>query len=305
MNRFPDFEGLAMFAKVAEEGSFAAAARVMGVSVPTVSRAVARLEERLGGRLFNRTSRQVALTEFGQSMAAKASEIYRQAEEVESEAHELAVQPRGLVRLAVPMAFGLRWIAPLLPELIHQFPELSMDLHLSDASVDVIAEGFDAALRIAALPDSSLVARRLCAVTQFLVAAPSYIARHGAPEHPRALTSRPCFSYAYRARSQVWRFTHTSGVHEDIVPNGPLRVTNSDALLPPLLEGLGIAELPEFIAAEYLRDGRLVRLLDEWSMTQGGLYFVTPTARSRPLKVRVLSDFFAQRLSEPEWRYVP
>lgn len=107
------------------------------------------------------------------------------------------------------------------------------------------------------------------------------------------------------ARSQVWRFTHTSGVHEDIVPNGPLRVTNSDALLPPLLEGLGIAELPEFIAAEYLRDGRLVRLLDEWSMTQGGLYFVTPTARSRPLKVRVLSDFFAQRLSEPEWRYVP
>ncbi|HCX00336.1 MAG TPA: LysR family transcriptional regulator [Pantoea sp.] len=305
MNRFPDFEGLAMFAKVAEEGSFAAAARVMGVSVPTVSRAVARLEERLGGRLFNRTSRQVALTEFGQSMAAKVSEIYRQAEEVESEAHELAVQPRGLVRLAVPMAFGLRWVAPLLPELIHQFPELSVDLHLSDASVDVIAEGFDAALRIAALPDSSLVARRLCAVTQFLVAAPSYIARHGAPEHPRALTSRPCFSYAYRARSQVWRFTHTSGVHEDIVPNGPLRVTNSDALLPPLLEGLGIAELPEFIAAEYLRDGRLVRLLDEWSMTQGGLYFVTPTARSRPLKVRVLSDFFAQRLSEPEWRYVP
>ncbi|WP_312839561.1 LysR family transcriptional regulator [Pantoea piersonii] len=294
-----------MFAKVAEEGSFAAAARVMGVSVPTVSRAVARLEERLGGRLFNRTSRQVALTEFGQSMAAKVSEIYRQAEEVESEAHELAVQPRGLVRLAVPMAFGLRWVAPLLPELIHQFPELSVDLHLSDASVDVIAEGFDAALRIAALPDSSLVARRLCAVTQFLVAAPSYIARHGAPEHPRALTSRPCFSYAYRARSQVWRFTHTSGVHEDIVPNGPLRVTNSDALLPPLLEGLGIAELPEFIAAEYLRDGRLVRLLDEWSMTQGGLYFVTPTARSRPLKVRVLSDFFAQRLSEPEWRYVP
>lgn len=294
-----------MFAKVAEEGSFAAAARVMGVSVPTVSRAVARLEERLGGRLFNRTSRQVALTEFGQSMAAKASEIYRQAEEVESEAHELAVQPRGLVRLAVPMSFGLRWIAPLLPELIRQFPELSVDLHLSDASVDVIAEGFDAALRIAALPDSSLVARRLCAVTQFLVAAPSYVARFGAPEHPRALTSRPCFSYAYRARSQVWRFTHTSGVHEDIVPNGPLRVTNSDALLPPLLEGLGIAELPEFIAAEYLRDGRLVRLLDEWSMTQGGLYFVTPTARSRPLKVRVLSDFFAIRLSDPEWRYAP
>ncbi|WP_294904551.1 LysR family transcriptional regulator [Tatumella sp. UBA2305] len=301
MNKFPDFEGLAMFAKVAEEGSFAAAARVMGVSVPTVSRAVARLEERLGGRLFNRTSRQLSLTEFGQSMAAKASEIYRQAEEVESEAHELAVQPRGQVRLAVPMSFGLRWVAPLLPKLLDQFPELSVDLHLSDASVDLIAEGFDAALRIAALPDSSLVARKICNVTQYLLASPGYLAREGVPQHPRELSARTCFSYAYRARSQVWRFTHPSGAQEDVVPNGPLRVTNSDALLPPLLAGQGIAELPDFMAAEYLRTGQLIHLLDEWSMTQGGLYFVTPTARSRPLKVKVLSDFFVKHLSDPEW----
>jgi len=290
-----------MFAKVAEEGSFAAAARVMGVSVPTVSRAVARLEERLGGRLFNRTSRKLALTEFGQSMAAKASEIYRQAEEVESEAHELSIQPRGQVRLAVPMSFGLRWVAPLMPALLRHYPELSVDLHLSDAPVDLIAEGFDAALRIAALPDSSLVARHLCAVTQYLVAAPAYLAEHGTPAHPRELSACQCFSYAYRARSQVWRFTHTTGAQEDIVPGGPLRVTNSEALLPSLLEGLGIAELPEFIATEYLRDGRLVRLLDEWSLTRGGLYFVTPTSRSRPLKVRALSDFFASHLSEPDW----
>lgn len=303
MTKFPDFEGLAMFAKVAEEGSFAAAARVMGVSVPTVSRAVARLEERLGGRLFNRTSRQLALTEFGLSMAAKASEIYRQAEEVESEAHELALQPRGQVRLAVPMSFGLRWVSPLIPELIRQYPELSIDLHLSDASVDLIADGFDAALRIAALPDSSLVARKLCAVTQYLVASPDYLKQHGVPQHPRELSSRQCFSYAYRARSQVWRFTHPSGAHEDIVPNGPLRVTNSDALLPSLLAGQGIAELPEFIASEFLHDGRLVHLLDDWSLTKGGLYFVTPSSRSRPLKVRVISDFFAKRLGEPEWRW--
>lgn len=109
-------------------------------------------------------------------MAAKASEMYRQAEEVESEAHELSVLPRDQVRLAVPMSFDLRWGAPLMPELIRQFPELSVDLHLSDASVDLIAEGFDAALRITALPDSSLVARKLCAVTQFLVASPAYLA---------------------------------------------------------------------------------------------------------------------------------
>ncbi|NBB10160.1 LysR family transcriptional regulator [Pseudomonas sp. SLFW] len=305
MSKLPDFEGLAMFAKVAEEGSFAAAARLMGVSVPTVSRAVARLEERLGGRLFNRTSRQLALTEFGSSMAAKAGEIYRQAEEVESEAQDLAVQPRGQVRLAMPMAFGLRWVAPLLPRLLRQYPELSVDLHLSDASVDLIAEGFDAALRIAVLPDSSLVARRLCSVTQFLVASPGYLAEHGHPAHPRELADRSCLSYAYRARSDLWRFTHTDGTEEDVAPKGRLRVTNSDALLPVLLEGLAIAELPEFIAAEYLADGRLVTLLPGWSMARGGLYFVTPSARSRPAKIRALSDFFAEHLSNPVWRWNP
>ncbi|MFK0094692.1 LysR family transcriptional regulator [Pseudomonas sp. NPDC090592] len=302
MARIPDFEGLAMFAKVAEEGSYAAASRAMGVSVPTVSRAVARLEDRLGGRLFNRTSRQLSLTEFGQRMVEQASALYRQAEEMESEALELALQPRGLVRLAVPMSFGLRWVAPLLPELLARYPGLELDLHLSDSTVDLVADGFDAALRIAALPDSSLVARRICPVTQYLLAAPGYIAEHGRPAHPHDLAEHACMSYAYRARSQVWRFTHHDGTEQDVTPRGPLRVTNSDALVAPLLAGLAIAELPEFIAAEYLADGRLERLLPEWNMIQGGLYFVTPSARSRPRKVQALADFFVERLSEPAWR---
>jgi len=201
------------------------------------------------------------------------------------------------------MSFGLRWVAPLLPQLMRMYPELSIDLHLSDASVDLIAEGFDAALRIAVLPDSSLVARRLCAVTQYLVASPAYLSAHGYPSHPRELTERPCLSYAYRARSQVWRFTHEDGSEEDVAPTGQLRVTNSDALLPALLEGLAIAELPEFIASEYLADGRLIALLPEWSMMRGGLYFVTPSARTRPVKIKALSDFFFEQLSEPSWRW--
>jgi DNA-binding transcriptional LysR family regulator len=303
MAKLPDFEGLAMFAKVAEEGSFAAAARAMGVSVATVSRAVARLEDRLGARLFNRTSRQLSLTEFGRTICEKASQIYRQAEEAESAAREMSVQPRGLVRLAVPISFGLRWVAPLLPGFFRMFPEVSIDLHLSDASVDLVADGFDAALRIAALPDSSLVARRLCAVTQFVVASPDYLRREGRPAHPRELVDRPCLSYAYRARSDVWRFTNDAGEEEPVMPTGPLRVTNSDALLPTLLDGLAIAELPEFIAGEYLADGRLEAILADWSLTKGGLYFVTPSARARPAKVAALSDYFADHLSDPTWRW--
>lgn len=291
-----------MFAKVAEEGSYAAAARAMGVSVPTVSRAVARLEERLGGRLFNRTSRQLSITDFGQRMVDQASALYRQAEEMESEAQELSVQPRGLVRLAVPMSFGLRWVAPLLTELLERYPGLELDLHLSDSTVDLVADGFDAALRIAALPDSSLVARRICSVTQYLVAAPSYLDRHGHPSHPRDLVDHACMSYAYRARSQVWRFTHEDGSEHDVSPRGPLRVTSADALVAPLLTGVAIAELPEFIAAEFLADGRLQHILPQWHMTKGGLYFVTPSARTRPRKIQALSDFFAEHLSKPAWQ---
>ncbi|WP_331694435.1 LysR family transcriptional regulator [Pandoraea sputorum] len=303
MSKLPDFEGLAMFAKVAEEGSFAAAAREMGVSVATVSRGVARLEDRLGARLLNRTSRQLALTEFGRTLCEKAGEIYRQAEAAEGAAREMSVQPRGLVRLAVPMSFGLRWVAPLLPEFFRRYPDVQVDLHLADSTVDLVADGFDAALRIAALPDSSLVARRLCAVTQFVVASPAYLAREGRPAHPRELVGRPCMSYAYRARSDVWRFTNDAGDEELVTPVGPLRVTNSDALLPMLLEGLAISELPEFIAAEYLSDGRLEAILTGWSLTKGGLYFVTPSARARPAKVSALSDYFAEHLSEPTWRW--
>lgn len=301
MIRFPDFEGLAMFAKVAEEGSFAGAARAMGVSVPTVSRGVARLEERLGARLFNRTSRQLALTEFGATIAEKAGDIYRQAEEAENAAREMSIQPRGLVRLAVPMSFGVRWVAPLLPEFFQAYPEVSVDLHLSDTTVDIVAQGFDAALRIAALPDSSLIARRLCPVAQIVVASPAYLERFGRPAHPRDLVGRPCLSYAYRARSDVWRFVNDAGEEHPVTPVGPLRVTNSEALLPMLLAGQAIAELPEFMAGEYLADGRLEAILTGWHLTRGGLYFVTPSARARPAKVTALADYLAERLSSPAW----
>src|SRR6476661_8158941 len=208
MSKLPAFEGLAMFAKVAEERSFAAAARAMGGSVATVSRAVTRLEERLGGRLFNRTSRRLALTDFGHTLAKRASKSYAQAEEAEDFAREASSRPRGLVKLSAPLSFGTRWVAPLLPAFFRRYPDIAVDLHLTDAHTDLIGEGFDAALRIAVLEDSSLVARLIAPVRRFPVASPAYIASHGRPQHPRDLSLHRCLSYANRSKRDIWRFTH-------------------------------------------------------------------------------------------------
>jgi DNA-binding transcriptional LysR family regulator len=302
MSKLPDFEGLAMFAKVAEERSFAAAARAMGVSVATVSRAVTRLEERLGGRLFNRTSRRLALTDYGQRLAERASRIYSEAEEAEDFARETSSKPRGLVKLAAPLSFGTRWVAPILPAFFRQYPDVAIDLHLTDAHTDLVGDGFDAALRIAVLEDSSLVARIIVPVRRFLVASPNYIARYGRPQHPHDLGAHQCLSYANRAKSDVWRFTHrTTGEECRITPTGPLRGTSVEALLPTVLEGLAITELPEFVATQYLREKQLEPLLGDWRMPEGGLYFVTPTARSRPAKVSVLADFLIAQLTGAPW----
>ena len=305
MPTLPDFEGLAMFAKVVEERSYAGAARSMGVSVATVSRAVARLEDRLGGRLFNRSSRRLALTDFGRGLADRAGRLYAEAEEIEHVARETARRPRGLVRLAAPMSFGTRWVAPILPDFFRHYPDIAVDLHLSDEQVDLIGGGFDAALRIAVLEDSSLVAKRLAPVRRFIVAAPSYLAHYGRPRHPDDLAAHPCLGYAYRAKRDVWRFTNNAGGGATVTPVGPLRVTNVDALIPTLLAGLAIAELPEFIAFDLLRTGQVEALLPDWSMTLGGLYFVTPTARARSAKVEALSSFLTERLSRPDWQVDP
>jgi DNA-binding transcriptional LysR family regulator len=304
MMNLPDFEGLAMFAKVAEERSFARAAKTLGVSVATVSRGVARLEQRFGARLFNRTSRQLALTEFGSRLAERASSIYVDAEEIENAARELSSRPRGMIRLAAPMSFGLHWVAPILPDFFELYPDITIDLHLSDATVDLVGDGFDAALRIAVLPDSSLVARRLAPVAPFILAAPAYLDKYGCPQHPRELAAHHCLGYSYRPKQDVWRLTNReTGEEEYVKPTGPLRSTNSEALIPLALRGLGICELPEFMASEFLADGRLKAILTDWSLPSGALYFVTPSARARATKIEVLAEFMTARLATPSWKW--
>jgi DNA-binding transcriptional LysR family regulator len=297
MSNLPDFEALAIFAKVAEARSFAGAATQLSLSKATVSKAISRLEERLGTRLFNRTSRRLALTDAGRQLATRAAAILAEGEAAESEVMAQSVSPRGLVRLAVPMSFGVQHVAPILPEFLTRYPDVQVDLHLSDALVDLIGEGFDAALRIATLPDSSLVARRLCSVTPHLVAAPSYLARRGAPKHPLQLAEHACLGYAYQRSPDTWRFTHKSGEVASVRTAGPLRVNNGEAMMPALIAGLGLGVLPDFILRDALKQQSLKIVLPEWSLPASALHWLTPPGGPRPARVGVLADFMTARLS--------
>jgi DNA-binding transcriptional LysR family regulator len=296
MSNLPDFEGLAVFAKVVETRTFAAAAADLRLSKATVSKVVSRLEARLGTRLFNRTSRRLALTDAGRRLAARAAALLADGEAAESEVLAQSLKPRGLVRLAAPMSFGVAYVAPLLPELTRAYPEVSVDLHLSDAMVDVIGEGFDMALRIASLPDSSLVARRLCKVERFLVAAPSYLKSHGRPRHPLGLSEHVCLGYSYQSTPGTWRFTNAKGEAASIRPHGPLGFNNGDAMMPALLAGVGLGVLPDFFLRGALAAGKLEIVLPDWKLADSALHLVMPPGGPRPARIEVLAAFLAKRL---------
>jgi DNA-binding transcriptional LysR family regulator len=298
MSKLPDFEALAIFAKVVELRSFAAAAGELALSKATVSKAVSRLEERLGARLFNRTSRRIALTDAGQRLSERATRLLADGEAAENEALSQSVTPRGLVRLAVPMTFGVKVVAPLLPAFLAQYPDVTIDLHLSDAMVDLIGEGFDAGLRIASLPDSSLVARRLCAAPRYTVAAPAYLEQYGRPTHPMHLAQHRCFAYTYLSTPDVWHYTNAAGEQASVRPGGPLRVNNGEALMPSLIAGLGIADLPEFIAGDAVASGELEVILKGWKQTEGSVHLVMPPGGPRPARVEVLAEFLAKHFAK-------
>lgn len=294
--KLPDFEAWGVFAAVVEHRSFSAAADALSVSKATVSKAISRLETRLGTMLFHRTSRRLTLTDSGRALAEHAQRILSEGEAAEEAAFESASAPAGLVRVAAPLTFGIQHLAPILADFLVAHPGIKIDLRLSDAFVDIVGDGIDIALRIAELPDSSLRARRLGPVTAHIIASPAYFEKHGRPRHPADLAGHACFTYANTASPDIWRFRKAGGEEASVRVDGPIRTDSGDAMLPALRAGLGVAILPGFIVDADIAAGRLEAVLADWTIGASALHLITPPGTLRPARVEALIEFLSARL---------
>lgn len=293
----PDYEGWAMFAAVADAGSFGGAAVALGVSPASVSKAVARLEAALGLTLFHRTTRRVALSTAGVDLLPEARAMVAAAEAAVEGAREGRGALAGPIRLTAPMSFGIRALGGPLAAFAAAHPDVRLDVMLSDDQCDIVAGGYDLALRIAELPDSNLLARTVAPVPLALVASPAYLAAHGMPRHPLDLGLHRVIGYGHRGQIAPLRFAR-AGETAAVTPGGPLFANNGDVMVPMLVAGQGLALLPEFIVADELDDRRLLRVLPEWQLERLNLQIVMPPSRRRPARVNALVDHLLSALKQ-------
>lgn len=291
------FEQIEAFAAVVEHGGFAAAARALGRDPSVVSRRIDALETRLGVRLLSRTTRRIAVTEVGAAYFKRVQAVLGDLAAADVAAAEGAAAPRGVLRLSLPAAFAQRWIAPWLPDFVAAHPGLQLELVHADHFVDLVAEGFDAAVRIGELADSSLVARRLASFDTVLCAAPGYLARQGAPSAPADLEQHACLTFPKARFWPDWRLTNGADrVLQRIA--GPIVSDEGEGLLVACRGGAGVMPAPEWLIARELADGHLVRVLPEWRLDHdGGIHVVLPAGRLVPAKTRVFINRLAQEIA--------
>ena len=293
-----DTQELLVFQAVAKHASYARAAEELGLSPSGVSRVVTRLEERLGARLVQRTTRKLSLTEAGAAFHARAIQILADLADAEAEVQSAVARPKGTLKVTASVMFGQLYLAPLLPELLEYFPELSVEMVLTNRFVDLIEEGIDLAIRIGSLADSRLVARRLCNNRRVLVAAPSYLERCGTPRTVEELARHQCVLFTGFARPSEWKLIGPKGP-VTVSVNGRVATNNVESLTISAKQGLGITVGATLSVAPALLSGELVRVLSNYEFEPSAVFAVYPSARQLSTKTRAAVDFLAAKLADP------
>jgi DNA-binding transcriptional LysR family regulator len=292
---------LRAFVKVVELGSFSEAGRQLRLSRSAVSKYVGDLEQSLGVQLLNRTTRHASPNENGQAYFERALSILSDIDAADQAVAQLQSTPRGLLRVNAPMSFGTLQLGTAIADFMERYPELQLQLVLSDDLVDPVQDGFDVTLRIAELESSSLIARKIVPIDRVICASPSYLDRHGIPAHPRELRNHVSLTYGFLLTGNQWKLTGEDGDHW-IQPSWLLCANNAEVLRDAAIKGRGVALLPTFIAGTALHDGRLVSFLSAYKAPPLTLYAIYPPTRHLSVKVRLLIDFLVERFSgDPAW----
>lgn len=297
-----DLNLLAVFARVVEAGSFAEAARRLGSSRSAVSKAVAKLEKTLGARLLNRTTRYLSLTEIGVSVADHSARMLDEAAQAERLVDSLNTEPRGVLRVSASVAFGTLHVAPALAVFLPLYPDLRIDLTITDRWVDLAEEGYDVSIRVTGEPPPGWVARKLAPIRRRLCATPGYFERRGIPRTPTDLIAHNCLDYTRSGDQGRWRFIGPEGEEISVPVTGPLHVDDDEALSQAVLGGLGLGLLPTFIIGKDLQGGKLQAVLSEYIPVERHVYAMYLPTRHLPSKVRVFIDFLVDHIgAEPYW----
>ncbi|MCE0464087.1 LysR family transcriptional regulator [Pseudomonas uvaldensis] len=290
------FEEMRIFAQVMESGSFTAAADKLGLSKQFVSRKLMELEQRLGVRLLNRSTRRLDVTPLGQRYYEAALRLLSEIEQVEQGISGQTSEPRGTLRVSAPLSFAVAHLGSLLPLFLQRYRDVSVEVDLSDRSVDLLGEGYDLALRIGVLEDSTLIARRIASIERIFCASPAYLAKHGHPTRPEDLGGHDCLPYGH-GRQVQWRFAG-GGKPLVLEVGGRMRANNGELLRDAAIAGMGITYLPTFILGDALKEGRLVQVLEGFETAPLTLSAVYPQHRQSSRPVQALIEFLREHMQQ-------